>query len=163
MERTAAAVYFIRFGRRPCGAAAAQRLHVMLHKRAPSETQWRIAGVICLMLCYGVLFLWHERPGQLYKYQHAGREYSLRADWGRLLVTRWSLQAGLNVLWNVPLWPFILLTAAPPVVILWKFGAYRPKQPHGFPVAEQGGRREPGGGAAQHNPPMQRTGDDGNL
>lgn len=88
------------------------------------------------MLCYGVLFLWHERPGQLYKVQHAGMEYSLRADWGRLLVTRWSLQAGLNILWNVPLWPFILLTAAPPIGILWRFGAYRTKQPRGFPMEE---------------------------
>jgi hypothetical protein len=119
-------------------AAASERRYVMLHRRKASPgDRWRIAALISMMLCFGFLLLWLERPGELYRFQREGTEYSLRADFGRLLVVRWSGPGGLNLLWNLPLWPFVVVTAALPAWVLWKFGAYRPKQPRGFAVDQK--------------------------
>ncbi len=90
-----------------------------------------------MMLSFCVVCLWLDPPGQLYKVQSDGTEYSLRADLGRLLLVQWSGQAGLNVLWNLPLWPFVVATALLPLWILWKFGPHRPKRPPGFPVEQK--------------------------
>ena len=107
----------------------------MLHGgKSSSAERWRIAALLSLMLCFGLLFLWLDGPGQLYRFRRDGTEYWLRADFGRLLVVRWSGPAGLNVMWNLPLWPFVMLTAALPLWVLWKFGTSRSRQPQGFPV-----------------------------
>jgi hypothetical protein len=110
----------------------------MLHEEAREwKNRWRIAAVISMLLCMGVVYLWSAQPGQLYTFRNDGTEYSLRADFRCLLVMKWSAQGGLRILWSLPLWPFVLLTGVPPLVILWKLGPCRAKQPRGFPVEKQ--------------------------
>jgi hypothetical protein len=88
------------------------------------------------MLMVILMYLWIARPGELHTFRTSGCDYMIRADFGQILVLRWSMAGGLRLLGQVPLWPFVIVTALPPAWVLWKFGPYRRPERRGFSVQE---------------------------
>lgn len=129
----------------------------MIESSTSREKSWRLVGGLPLLLLAPLLYLWIVRPGELHTFHTSACDYFVRADFGRILVLRWSTQGGLNLLWQVPLWPFVLLSAIPPAWILWRFGPYRRPERRGFRSRSQLNRGDGRRQRARTPPPMHLT------